>query len=94
MHKKNGNGVDTIRIVVVDDHRIFRDGLCKLLAMEADFRVVAETGDGEHALELVRELHPDVLLLDLAMHPDGLDVLRKLADEPFLAESTNTFEAP
>jgi len=82
MHKKNGNGVDAVHIVVVDDHRIFRDGLCKLLGMEPDFRVVGETGDGEHALELVRELHPDILLLDLAMHPDGLEVLRKFADQP------------
>ena len=82
MHKKNGNNVDIIRIVVVDDHRIFRDGLCKLLSMEPDFRVEAETGDGDHALELVEQLHPDILLLDLAMHPDGLEVLHKLANQP------------
>ncbi|HYB76640.1 MAG TPA: response regulator transcription factor, partial [Candidatus Bathyarchaeia archaeon] len=78
MHKH----IDLIRIIVVDDHRLFRDGLCKLLAMEPDFRVEAETGDGDHAVELVQELRPDILLLDLAMQPDGLEVLRKLSSQP------------
>jgi len=77
VHKQN----DFIRIIVADDHRIFRDGLCKLLAMEADFRVEAETGDGDRAVDLVQERCPDILLLDLAMHPDGLEVLRKLANQ-------------
>jgi len=70
------------RILVADDHRIFRDGLCKLLAAEADFRVEGETGDGDLAVQLVEEMHPDILLLDLAMRPHGLDTLRKLASQP------------
>ena len=78
MHKRN----DVIRIVVADDHRIFRDGLCKLLAMEPDFRVEGETGDGDRAIQLVQELHPDIILLDLAMRPDGLEVLRSLSHQP------------
>jgi len=78
MHKRN----DVIRIVVADDHRIFRDGLCKLLAMEPDFRVEGETGDGDRAIQLAQELHPDILLLDLAMRPDGLEVLRSLSHQP------------
>jgi len=78
MHKQNG----TIRIIAADDHRIFRDGLCKLLALEPDFRVEGDTGDGDTALRLTQELHPDILLLDLAMRPDGLEVLRNLANQP------------
>jgi len=78
MHKQNG----TIRIIVADDHRIFRDGLCKLLALELDFHVVGETGDGDTAFQLAQELCPDILLLDLAMRPDGLEVLRNLANQP------------
>ena len=78
MHKRN----EVIRIVVADDHRIFRDGLCKLLAMEPDFHVEGETGDGDRAIQLVQELHPDIILLDLAMRPDGLEVLRSLSHQP------------
>ena len=77
-----------IRILVADDHRIFRDGLCKLLAAEADFYVEGETGDGDMALQLVQQLHPDILLLDLAMRPDGLQTLRKLANQPASATRT------
>lgn len=78
---------DFIHIIVADDHRIFRDGLCKLLAMEPDFRVEGETGDGERAVQLVQERCPDILLLDLAMHPDGLEVLRMLANQAVTTRS-------
>ena len=84
MHNKNG----VIRILVADDHRIFRDGLCKLLAAEADFRVESETGDGDIAVQLAQELRPDILLLDLAMRPDGLETLRKLVNQPASATRT------
>ena len=86
---RNNNKKGTIiRIFVVDDHRIFRDGLCKLLAAEADFRVEGETGDGDMAVQLVQELHPDILLLDLAMRPHGLEILRKLVDQPGFSTRT------
>jgi DNA-binding NarL/FixJ family response regulator len=68
-----------IRIVVADDHPIFRDGLCKLLALEEDFEVVAQAQDGREALEITQQLEPDILLLDLRMPGlDGLGTLQRL----------------
>jgi two-component system, NarL family, nitrate/nitrite response regulator NarL len=68
-----------IRIVVADDHPIFRDGLCKLLALEDDFEVVAQAQDGRQVLEVLQQHEPDILLLDLKMPGlDGLATLQRL----------------
>ena len=70
---------ELIRIVIADDHPIFRDGLRKLLMLEEDFRVVAEARDGKEVLEVLDEVQPDILLLDLKMPGlDGLTALQKL----------------
>src|SRR5215475_6519089 len=69
----------SIRIVIADDHPIVRDGLKKLLALEDDIKVVGEASDGRQVLELMQELEPDILLLDLRMpNLDGLSVLQSL----------------
>lgn len=69
----------TTTIVLADDHRIVRQGLHALLAAEADFKVVGEAGDGREALEQVKRLAPDVLVLDLMMPGlNGLEVARQL----------------
>jgi len=77
-----GSGVSTktkIRIVVADDHPIFRDGLCKLLALEEDFEVVAQAQDGRQVLDVLQQYEPDILLLDLKMPGlDGLATLQRL----------------
>lgn len=71
----------TVRIVVADDHPIFRDGLRKLLEAEPGFQVIGEASDGEQAAALTRRLEPDVLLLDLAMpRVPGLEAVEKLRD--------------
>jgi two-component system, NarL family, nitrate/nitrite response regulator NarL len=68
-----------IRIVIADDHPIFRDGLCKLLALEEDFEVVAQASDGRQVLEVLQQYEPDILLLDLKMPGlDGLSTLQRL----------------
>jgi two-component system, NarL family, nitrate/nitrite response regulator NarL len=69
-----------VRILIADDHPIFRDGLKRLLESEPDLRVIGEACDGIEAVELVRRLAPEILLLDLAMpRRPGLDALRELS---------------
>jgi two-component system, NarL family, nitrate/nitrite response regulator NarL len=68
-----------IRIVIADDHPIFRDGLRRLLESEGDMKVIGEACDGNEAIKLASELKPDILLLDLAMpHRTGLEALRDM----------------
>ncbi len=70
----------TTRIVIADDHPIFRDGLKRLLESETGFVVVGECADGPEAITSVNQLQPDILLLDVAMpNCGGLNALRELA---------------
>ena len=71
-----------IRIVLADHQQIFRDGLKSLLDSEPEFLVIGWAGSALHTLRMVHDLHPDVLLLDLALPGGGLGVLQKLALMP------------
>jgi len=59
--------MEKIRILVVDDHLAFRDGLSRLLQEEPDLEVVATPGDGEEAIDLAVKLKPDVIVMDISM---------------------------
>ena len=68
----------TIEIVIVMDHALFRQGLCKLLEQRAEFRIVGEASTGTGTIDLVHRCLPDVLLLDLQLNDiSGFDVLRR-----------------
>lgn len=71
-----------IRVLIADDHTLVRDGIRSLLALAADIEVVGEAANGREALEKVRELAPDVVLMDLAMPVmGGLDATRRIRRE-------------
>jgi len=71
-----------IKIVLADGHQIVLDSLEQLFAAEADFRVIARCSDGEEALQTVRKLTPDILILEIRMAGmDGLECLRQLKQE-------------
>ncbi|WP_322806883.1 response regulator transcription factor [Thermanaerothrix sp.] len=72
-----------VRVVVVDDHALFRRGLIELLRDMPELKVVGEAGDGQEALEVIRHTMPDVVLLDINMpHMDGLRTLEALRKSP------------
>ena len=71
-----------IKILLVDDQPLFREGLRTLLSVHSDFDVVGEAGNGEEALRLVRSLRPTVVLMDLQMPVlDGVAATRRLHEE-------------
>jgi DNA-binding NarL/FixJ family response regulator len=68
-----------VRILIADDHPIFRDGLKRLLESEGEFKVIGEACDGVEAVQMARHLMPEILLLDLAMpRRTGIEALREL----------------
>jgi DNA-binding NarL/FixJ family response regulator len=68
-----------LKIVLADDHKLFRDGLRKILELEPGFKVVAEAADGEEALSMIREHLPDIVLFDINMpRMDGVRMVREL----------------
>ncbi|OSM05193.1 response regulator [Magnetofaba australis] len=81
-----GESDAVIRLVLADDHGIFRQGLAHLLAGDGRIEIVGDAADGDEALALIRKLQPDVAILDISMPGlDGIEVARRLGDDPELA---------
>jgi len=75
---------DPIRVLLVDDHTLFRMGLSELLEQRGTIKVVGATGSPDEARRILREENPDVVIMDLHMPPlDGLTLFRQLRQEGF-----------
>lgn len=71
-----------IKIILADDHKIVRDGLRVLLEKEGDMEVIAEADDGRKALKLVKDLSPDLVIMDIGMpYLNGIDAARQITNE-------------
>jgi DNA-binding NarL/FixJ family response regulator len=96
-------GPPPIRVLLVDDHALFRKGIASILAAERGFEVVGEAGDGQEGLERAREVMPDVILMDIFMPgANGLEATRRIKEAlPYVKivmltvseEDQNLFEA-
>jgi DNA-binding NarL/FixJ family response regulator len=71
---------EKIRLVIVDDHSIFREGLLSVLSTEPDIEIVGEGASAEDALRLARELLPDIIFLDISMPGGGLTAAQSIVE--------------
>lgn len=77
----NGKKRECIRILIADDHSVVREGLVSLVKRKSDMTVVAEASNGREAVDLWKEHHPDVTLLDLRMPElDGVGAIREIRE--------------
>ncbi len=92
-------GSPVIKVLIVDDHQLVRQGIYALLTRAKDIHIVGEARDGREALEVTQRLLPDVILMDIEMpHMDGLCATEKLAELGFAGKililSMRSDEAP
>lgn len=80
-HRKQADGEKTIRVLIVDDHPLFREGLRRAIDLSEDIQIVGESETGEDALQVIPALKPDVILLDVNLPGmNGLQVARQLTN--------------
>ena len=86
-----------VKIMIVDDHAILREGLKVVLSRESDFRIVGEAADGSEAVKKAMKLHPDVIVMDIRMPYSGLqatmDITQALPDTKILMLTVSETEA-
>jgi len=71
-----------IRVLIAEDHKIVREGLCALLSKEQDIKVIAEADDGSTAVQLAKELQPDVVVMDIGLpNLNGIEATRQIVAE-------------
>jgi DNA-binding NarL/FixJ family response regulator len=76
-----------VTLLIADDHPIFREGLVRIIEQDTTFSIVAHTGDGGEALRLIKELCPDIAILDISMPTlSGLDIARAAQREKLAVE--------
>ena len=79
MAEGQGISMEKITILLADDHVLVREGTCQLLEREEDLQVIGEAGDGEEAVRLATELHPDVAIIDIAMPKlNGIEATKRI----------------
>jgi len=71
----------SLRVVIVDDHALFRDGLATILGAQPDIEVAGQGGSAQEAVTLARELKPDIILLDIDMPGSGLEAARLITND-------------
>jgi DNA-binding NarL/FixJ family response regulator len=80
--RRGGIAADKIRILVVDDHALFRGGITQVLSKEREFEVVGEAADGRAALEMAGAVSPSIVLMDLSLPaPGGLETTQRIRRE-------------
>ena len=73
--------MDVIRVLLAEDHVVVREGTRELVQRERDMEVVGEAGDGEEAIELTDELHPDVVIMDISMpRVNGIEATKRIKE--------------
>ncbi len=71
--------MSVIKVLVAEDHVITRQGICRLLEDDSNLTVIGEAGDGEEAVQMVTEMHPDVVIMDIAMPKlNGIEATRQI----------------
>ena len=74
--------MSTIRVMIVDDHTVVRDGVATMLGRQDDISVVGEAANGREAVDIAKSLNPDVILMDLRMpEMDGVEAMRHIRED-------------